>query len=162
MVSELISEFESYHSITVPQWWDSGRKLLATLLTARSVTKSALRGISPSVLNNEPIFGMVFHLFERTYEHVAASLVCFATANAATAEVASRVAIESSVNIRFILCGDRNSLALAWLRDYISQDTKQINEWEKLIQSLTTNEKAVHAPRIATRNHISTSANILR
>jgi len=90
----------------------------------------------PKVIETEPAFGVLCQLTERAYEHAAASVVCFLTKNAATAEVAARVAIESTVNIRFILSGDRNSLLLAWLRAYVDHDTKQIDLWERAVDAL--------------------------
>jgi predicted O-linked N-acetylglucosamine transferase (SPINDLY family) len=157
MNSEQINEFERYHSITIPEWWEQGRELLDTLLSARSATLQSLVNINQATHNAEPTFGIFVHLTERSYEQVVGAIVCFVTANAATTEVAARVAIESAVNIQFILAGDRNSLILAWFRDYLSQDSKQIKSWEELAESLDTNEKQFHSPRISTRQNLNQS-----
>ncbi len=102
MTNKLVDYFEEHHTVTIPDWWLNGRPLLLAVLSAREAVKDALSLVPSSELSAEPTFGLLFQLTERVYEHVAASIVCFATANGATAEAASRVAIESSVNIRFI------------------------------------------------------------
>src|SRR5207247_2458074 len=140
-----------YHSIAMPAWWPRGRAMLHTLLVSRDATQDVLATAPHSTLQTEPTLGLLFQLAERAYEHVAASLVCFATKNAATAEVAARAAVEISVNIRFILSGNRNSLALSWLRHFVTEDTKQIENWEKVIGSLPPDEKQEHQTRIARR-----------
>lgn len=155
MNSEQINEFERHHSITIPEEWERGRELLDALLSARSATLRSLGNINQATLNAEPTFGIFVHLTERSYEQVAGAIGCFVTANAATTEIAARVAIESAVTIQFILAGDRNSLVLAWFRDYLSQDSKQIKSWEELAESLDTNEKQFHSPRISTRQNLN-------
>jgi Family of unknown function (DUF5677) len=155
MEENLIAQFEEYHSITMPEWWGRGRKILYALLCGRDVTRSVLASAPQTILQTEPTFGLLSQLTERTYEHAAASIVCFSTKSAATAEVAARVAIESSVNIRFILSGDRNSLALSWLRAYVNHDAKQIEQWERLLDSLPPDERGEHQTRIATRRQVS-------
>jgi hypothetical protein len=108
---------------------------------ARDASRDALRSAPEEKLITEPTSGFLDHLLERAYEHVAASVVCFATANVATAEVAARAATETSVNIRYMLAGERNSRFLAWLRAFVEHDQKQINNWEKAL-SIGTNDEA--------------------
>jgi hypothetical protein len=129
--------------------------MLHALLASRDATQDVLASAPQSTLQTEPTFGLLFQLAERAYEHVAASLVCFATKNAATAEVAARTAVEISVNIRFILSGNRNSLALSWLRHFVAEDTKQIENWEKVVGSLPPDEKQEHQTRIARRRELN-------
>jgi hypothetical protein len=155
MQEDLVAEFEEYHSVRVPEWWPQGRDLLSALLLGRHASQTGLASAPPKVLETEPTFGVLCQLTERAYEHVAASVVCFLTKNAATAEVAARVAIESTVNIRFIMSGDRNSLLLAWLRAYVAHDTKQIDQWEQAVGSLPVNEKRENTSRIAKRRQVN-------
>jgi hypothetical protein len=155
MQENLITQFENYHAIAMPTWWPQGRDMLHVLLASRDATQDVLASTAQSTLQTEPTFGLLFHLAERAYEHVVASLVCFATKSAATAEVAARTAIEISVNIRFILSGDRNTLALSWLRHFVTNDAKQIDKWEKVIDSLPPDEKQEHQKRIARRREVS-------
>jgi len=155
MQERLVADFEEYHGVTMPPWWHRGRELLLALLSGRAAAQDVLVSAPQALLEKEPTFGLLCQLSERAYEHVAASLLCFATKNAATGEVAARVAIESSVNIRFILSGDRNSLSLAWLRAYVIQDIKQIEQWERQVDSLPLDERKEHRSRIAIRRQLN-------
>ena len=74
----------------------------------RAFADLQLAQAADNVVASEPTYGVILHMCDRTYEHVAAAITCIATANAATAEVTARVAIEASTNIRFIMESDRN------------------------------------------------------
>ena len=148
-----VAEFLSYHAINLDEWpW--GRALLTAFLTGREATSQAIAAAPKSVLEKEPSFGLLHQLGERACEHIAGSIACFATKNAASAELAARAAVELSVNIRFMLAGDRNSRVVAWIRDYVRNDEKQINHWEKAIAHLSEAEKQQCVPRIATRRKL--------
>ena len=99
----------------------------------------------------EPTIGFINHLLERAYGHVFAAIVCFATPNAATAEVAARVGMETSANIRYMLAGDRNSRFLDWLQAYIEQDRRQIKYWVRENSNRPKAEAEVHREGIETR-----------
>jgi hypothetical protein len=152
-MADAIAEFLSYHAINLDEWlW--GRALLTVFLTGRAATSQAIAAAPGSVLEKEPSFGLLHQLGERACEHIAGSIACFATKNAASAELAARAAVEISVNIRFMLSGDRNSRVVAWIRDYVRNDEKQINHWEKAIAHLSEAEKQQCVPRIATRRKL--------
>jgi hypothetical protein len=88
---DLTAEFEKYYSIRIPDWWSRGRTLLLALLKGREAAGEAFASATPSSIEAEPTLGVLFHLLEQACEHVAASVVCFATKNAATSEIAARV-----------------------------------------------------------------------
>jgi hypothetical protein len=142
--SDNVKAFEQYHPITIPDVWDRGCTLVDSVLNARDESTSVLASASEEKLVAEPTIGIIEHLLDRAYEHVAASVVCFATKNGATAEIAARAAMEASTNVRYILAGDRNSRGLAWLRAFLVQDLKQINNWERALSNHSANEAEVH------------------
>jgi Family of unknown function (DUF5677) len=148
-----VAAFLSHHTINLDEWpW--GRALLEALLAGREATSRSITSAPASVLEGEPVFGLLYQLGERACEHIAGSIACFATKNAASAELAARAAVEISVNIRFMLSGDRNSRVAAWIRDFVRNDEKLINHWEKSITHLSEAEKQACAPRIATRRKL--------
>jgi hypothetical protein len=152
-MSDAVADFLSYHTIDVDEWpW--GRVLLSALLNGKEAALQMIADAPASVLNTEPAFGVLCHLTERAYEHVAGSIACYATRNAATAEVAARAAVELTISVRFLVSGDRNSRVLAWLRDYIRTDEKQINQWEQAIANSSERERQQSIPRIATRRKL--------
>ena len=150
-----VENFERYYGIRSPDWWPQGKKLLSALLAGHNASEELLASASPRTLGSEPTFGVLCHLADRAREHTSASIICFSTKNAATAEVAARVAIESTVNLRFILRGDRNSLFLAWLRAYVASDAKQIEQWERAVSELPPDQKRHHTGRIGTRRQLN-------
>jgi hypothetical protein len=147
------SAFESYTGVKIPEWWPRGRQLLALVLSAREAAQGSLSATPDSLLATEPTFGLLHHLSERIYEQLTGGLICFAAKHAAASEVVSRVVIESSVNLRFILSGHRESLVLAWLRSYVDQDEAQISRWERALASIP-GEIVAQAARLETRRQV--------
>jgi hypothetical protein len=135
----------------MPDWWDRGQVLVRSVLTARDASTGVLRTASEETLVAEPTIGVLEHLLDRAYEHVAASVVCFATKNGATAEIAARAAMDVSTNVRYILAPDHNSRFLAWLRAFLEQDSKQVNNWERALSDYSEYETEVHREGIRER-----------
>lgn len=149
-MSDAASEFASHHGLSFEQWpW--GKTLLGSFLAGRDSLEQAMAHVSEQIVNGEPSFGLLNQLSERAAEHIGGAVSCFATKSAASAELAARAAIEVSVNVRFMLDGDRNSRVVAWIRDFVHNDEKQIVQWEKALTHLSEVEKQVCTPRIATR-----------
>lgn len=157
MVDDLLERFQQEHSFRIPEFWCRGRSLLATFLNGRQAGVSCLGKLDESVLKAEPSLGLLYQLSERAFEHVAASFVCFSCGYASTAELAARTALESSINIRYILADDRNSRTLAWLREFVQQDAHQIGRWEREVSSYSEADKALHIGRLSTRKEINES-----
>jgi hypothetical protein len=137
--------------VTIPDWWDRGRALIRSILKARDASTGVLTLATEEKLVAEPTIGVLDHLLDRAYKHVAASVVCFATKNSATAAIAARAAMQVSTNVRYILAGDRNSRFLAWLRDFLVHDLKQINSWERALSNYSDDEAEDHRERIHRR-----------
>jgi hypothetical protein len=55
----------------------------------------------------DPTVGLMLNLLHRNFEHAEASIVAFVTGCSSSAEIVGRASVESSVNITFILAGDR-------------------------------------------------------
>lgn len=146
-----VRAFEEYHRVDIPDWWDRGRTLVRSVQDARAASANVLASASEEKLIAEPTIGFLDHLLDRAYEHIAASVVCFATGNAATAEVAACAVMETSVNVRYMLAGDRNSRFLAWLRAFIEHDQNQIDRWEWALSSYPDTEVEVHREGIQRR-----------
>jgi hypothetical protein len=147
------SAFESYSGVTFPEWWPRGRQLLALVLSTREAAHGSLGAAPDSLLATEPTFGLLHHLSERIFEQMTGGLICFAAKHAAASEVISRVVIESSVNLRFILSGHRESLVLAWLRSYVKQDEDQISRWERALASIP-GEAVAQSARLERRRQV--------
>jgi hypothetical protein len=151
---EALAEFEKFHGVRVPDSWTRGREILAATLACRLSFQHRIAGAPESLLQTEPTFGILVHLTERAYEQLGGAFVCFASKSAAASEVAARVALETSMTVRFISGGDRASRTLAWIRHYVEHDAKQIREWAKVTEALPPGEKRVHESSIAARRRV--------
>lgn len=146
-----IRAFEEHQGVEIPDWWERGLTLVSLVLDAHETSTDVIRTASEETLITEPTIGFINHLLDRAYDHVSASIVCFATPNAATAEVAARVGMETSANIRYMLAGERNARFLMWLQAYIEQDRKQIKNWEVAISKRPEPEAVSHREGIERR-----------
>jgi hypothetical protein len=152
-MTDNVAAFLSFHGFNVDDWpW--GRELLAAFLAGRDGLTKSLATVPDSVIDKEPSFGLLYQLSERASEHIAGAIACFATKNAASAEVVARAAFETCVNIRFMLLGDRNSRVVAWIRDYVHSDRKQIDQWEKSLAGVAEEERRFSIPRIVARRKV--------
>ena len=149
-----VSVFEELHSFSFPSWWKRGRELISSVLVVRAAADRSLVKVTQGAIATEPTFGLLYHLAERVYEQLAASIVCFATSNGAGAEVTARAALELSVSLRFCLREDRNSRILAWLRNFIEHDESTIRRWENSIGQLPSSEREAHQRSIKKRREL--------
>ena len=92
----------------------------------------------------DPAIGVIFKMLERNFEHVEAAIVAVATHSRGSAEVIARAAIESSVNILYILAGNRGPRMHAYLDYYFSEVDRQVKNWREAIKSIPPSETAAH------------------
>ena len=68
---------------------------------------------------DDPAVALLLDMLDRNFEHAEASIVAFVSGCTASAEVVARAAVEFSVNIIYILSGDRPSRLLAYFHHYL-------------------------------------------
>jgi hypothetical protein len=102
--------------------------------------------------SREPALGLLLNLLHRAFEHLDAALVAFVTGSAAASEGISRVTVELSVSILYILGGQRESRLLAFLEDYVNVEQKRIRNWSNAVQSLSEPEREEHIREIDRRH----------
>jgi len=84
-------------------------------------------------------------MLERTFEYVEGAVSAYVTGSTAASEVISRTAIESAINLLFILVDKRDgSHFTQYLSHYFSNEEKEIDRWLNLADSLTENAKKIH------------------
>lgn len=99
----------------------------------------------------EPAVGFLLNLLHRAVEHLDAGLVAFVTGSTASSEGLSRLVVELSMTIQYILAGQRESRLLAFLDDYLKLEVKRLKTWEESIHTLQGAEKAEQVAAIAYR-----------
>ncbi|MDD3595591.1 DUF5677 domain-containing protein [Sulfuricurvum sp.] len=126
-----IDTFEKYFDIKVPSEWENGRMMIEVLINTHQSLEKAYTSTSESVLSSEPSIGGIFQVTERALEQAFGALVAYSCKCAPTAELAARTCMEKSINVMYILNGDRTSKFLAWIRSYLELSIRQIDDWKK-------------------------------
>lgn len=75
--------------------------------------------------------GLVSTMLRRACDHAEASIVAVVTGSVASAEVLSRVVVESSMNVRYIVQGEPSARLGNYFRDYIRRDKDAIRNWQR-------------------------------
>lgn len=89
------------------------------------------------------------NLVGRLHEHVSGMLVCLATKNAPSAEALARTVLETSINLIFMLSGDREQAFLAYCDEWFSSHDRQLNSWIEFEKRI--NEPTGNLPKIKSR-----------
>ena len=92
----------------------------------------------------DPAVGLLLNMLHRDFEHIEASIVAFVTGCGASAEVIARAATESSVNILYIVAGDRVQRLQAYFDHYLMGVDSQVEKWQAQIRHLSPQEAAIH------------------
>jgi hypothetical protein len=86
----------------------------------------------------------LLNLLQRNFEHVDASIVAFVSGCGSSAEIIARAAVEFSVNIIYILAGDRGARLIAYFNHYLDGVDRQIERWRSEIDQLTPDQAKIH------------------
>jgi hypothetical protein len=92
----------------------------------------------------DPAVGLLLNMLHRNFEHIEASIVAFVTGCGTSAEVIARAATESSVNILYIVAGDRVQRLQAYFDHYLIGVDSQVEKWQAQIRHLSPQEAAIH------------------
>jgi hypothetical protein len=95
----------------------------------------------------DPAIGLLLNLLHRNIEHVEGAIAACATGFGASAEVVARAAVETSINITYILSGrpqNRGTRLRAYFQHYLRETKRQVSLWRKQIEDLTPAERQIH------------------
>jgi len=95
--------------------------------------------------------GLVKTMLKRAYDHVEASIVALVTDSTASAEVLSRAVVEASMNVRYVIRGEPFSRLGTYFWNFIREDAKAIQNWEKELIGLSKVEADAIQPMIDRR-----------
>lgn len=153
MKNELVEEFEKNHGISIPVDFENGEKVIEAFLKLHSKLRITMGGLQEDDFHKSPSIGVIFQLINRIHEQLSGSLISICTKNHASSEILSRTAIESAVSVLYFFKDDTESKVLVWLKKYIEEDKRHIQDWEKSLK--TQDEQQIHAPRILARRESS-------
>ncbi len=83
----------------------------------------------PPTKRHEFLSEVYRNIVGRLQEHVSGMLVCLATKNAPSAEALGRTVLETSINLIFMLQGDREKAFVGYCEEWFVSHEKQLNQW---------------------------------
>ena len=142
-IDSVLERFSKQHSVLLDALPEAERLGIYYTLRCHDALDAGLAALSADILSSDVVVGVARQLLARCAEHVEGALAAFATSSVASAELIARVAIESSVTIRFILRDPHSRLA-AYFRHHVDDVDKQVRHWRNVAASLPGNAKRIH------------------
>ena len=149
--------FEKHFGVKVPHEWENGRIMIDVLLNTHESLNKAFSNVSEDTLLLEPSIGGIYQVTERALEQAFGALVAYSCKCGPTAELAARTCMEKSINVMYMLKGDRTSKFLAWIRSYLEQSIRQVDEWEKAAKEESGELPEIHKTSIKKRLEVLTT-----
>jgi hypothetical protein len=146
----LISNFSERHNLTLTELVRREKIAIRSLSIANILVNEAYSHLDDFALT-DPAVGLLLNLLERNFEHAEASIVAFVSGSAPSAEIIARTSVESSVNIMYILAGDRAARLLGYFNHYFEDVERQVEKWRLETDQLSSDEAKVHQHRIERR-----------
>lgn len=119
------------------------RDAIRCVIDCHNAVNEGYAHLSQAVLEQDAGVGLLWQLYERCTEQVQGALVAMATACPASSEVLTRVSLEATVTIRYIL-GDRNPRLASYLQDHVVQSERQVRQWRKAAEQLQGQERSIY------------------
>ena len=142
-IGSFLERFSKQHSVVLDSLPEAERLGIYYTLRCQDAIDAGLAALTADVLSSDAVVGVARQLLARCAEHVEGALAAFATSSGASAELIARVAIESSVTIRFILRDPQPRLA-AYFRHHVEDVDKQVRHWRNVAASLSGDAKLIH------------------
>lgn len=146
----LLRQFAQRHGLKFTELVSREEVAIRSSSIANILVTEAYAHLDENALT-DPAVGLLLNLLHRNFEHVEAAIVTFVSGSGSSAEVISRASVESSVNILYILAGNRSQRLFAFFEHYLREVDRQIRNWRVQIGDLTTREAAIHHEGIAKR-----------
>ncbi|HRQ41135.1 MAG TPA: DUF5677 domain-containing protein [Chloroflexota bacterium] len=141
----LCGEFAHRHNLLDTQL--VRHDLLAIYWTTRTKLEidASLETHTKELDHLDPLWALLRSMLDRIFEHVEGAIVAYVTGSPASSEVISRTAIESSINLLYILDDERKGDRLSqYLAHYYSNEQRELDQWLKAASKLAGEAQKVH------------------
>jgi len=149
-VQALLREFAERHHLNAAELIERERVAIQATSLANIVLKRGYVQVDDRALA-DPAVGLLLNMLDRNFEHAEAGIVVFVSGCGSSAEVIARAAVESSLNIRYILAGDRAARLQAYFRYYLDGVERQARNWRAQIGGLGKADFDIHTGAIDRR-----------
>ncbi len=127
--TEAVDEFVNRHLILKTDLVHRDRSAIYWTTVANVLLHSGYHCLPPETLTSEPTIGLLLNMLDRSFEHVEGAIVAYDTGSMAASEVVARAAVESSINVMYILAGDKVGRLAAYFRSYFDNVNAQVRKW---------------------------------
>ncbi len=149
-VQALLDDFAERHHLERTDLLERETVAIQSLAMANILVNEAYSRLDDAALA-DPTIGLMLNLLHRNVEHAEASVVAFVTGCASSAEIVARASVESSVNIAYILAGDRSARLFGYFDHYLENLDAQVEKWRREVGKLDRPEAKIHELAIDTR-----------
>jgi Family of unknown function (DUF5677) len=139
----LTDEFAERHHLTLTEIVRREGVAIQALSIANKLVNEAYSQLG-DVAFADPAVGLLLNLLNRNFEHAEASIVAFVTGSGSSAEIMARASVESSVNMIYIVAGDRGARLLGYFDDYLEDVDRQTEKWRREVDQLKSDEAKLH------------------
>lgn len=139
----ICEDFAKRHNLLLTGLFQREKPAIYWTIRAKLAVDSALSS-KDEALNNEPSWGLLLSMLDKTFEHVEGSIIAFITGSPASSEVIARTIVESAINIMYILDNDPNNCLIQYFLSYINQERRDIRLWSELTNKMNENDSKIH------------------
>ena len=150
----VLDDFSERHHLTSIGLVKREAVAIQSLSTANMIVNIAYSQLDDVALT-DPAVGLLLNLLHRNFEHAEASIVAFVTGCGSSAEIIARASVKSSVNIMYILAGDRTVRMLGYFNHYLEDVERQVERWRREVGQLKGREAELHQRGIVRRSKAS-------
>ena len=140
---KLLEHFSERHHLELTELVRFEEVAIRSTSIANILINDAYANLSDSDLS-DPAIGLLLNLLHRNFEHVEAAIVLFVTGCGASSEVTARAALESSINLLYILTGDRWERLKSYFHHYLDSVDRQVKSWKVEVSDLPPEAAALH------------------
>jgi hypothetical protein len=151
----LINKFSERHDLALTELVRRENIAIRSLSIANILVNEAYSQLDEFALT-DPAVGLLLNLLHRNFEHAEASIVAFVSGSGSSAEIIARASVESSVNIMYILAGDRAARLLGYFDHYFEEVERQVEKWRLEVDQLNSDEAKIHLLGIEKRRKANT------
>jgi Family of unknown function (DUF5677) len=147
----LLRQFAKHHSLKFSEIVSREEGAIRSISIANILINDAYIDPQYNEVLLDPCSGLLLNMLHRNYELVAAAIVAFVTGSGASAEITARASVEASVNIAYILAGDRQARLKAYFEYYFDDVDRQVDKWRSETRDLPLDEIRIHEAALVRR-----------
>ena len=148
---DYLAQFARRHNLRRRLLLDTQSKAIHWASAAKVLISHGYSQLTDTDLSREPAVGLLLNLLHRAFEHLEASIVALVTGSSASSEALSRVTMELSVTISYILAGPREARLVAFFQNYMDGEQKRLKNWAHSVEAMPVAERGVHEHAIEHR-----------